>query len=141
MSQGQVIDIMTYNSYSFTVLQFLKRKNRFREDCSCFLDNANSHQALQYNNITVSKNDFLRYSITVLRNGIFLVASQEIICNSGRQQTKSLTKILDENALEYLASRKGFILDRLRLDILTIIFTRIFNYNLSVISVCSVDFF
>ena len=81
------------------------------------------------------------YSITVLRNGIFLVASQEIICNSGRQQTKSLTKILDENALEYLASRKGFILDRLRLDILTIIFTRIFNYNLSVISVCSVDFF
>ena len=70
------------------------------------------------------------YSITVLRNGIFLVASQEIICNSGRQQTKSLTKILDENALEYLASEKGFILDRLRLDILTIIFTRIFNYNL-----------
>ena len=56
-------------------------------------------------------------------------------------ETKSLTKILDENALEYLASRKGFILDRLRLDILTIIFTRIFNYNLSVISVCSVDFF
>ena len=62
------------------------------------------------------------YSITVLRNGFFLVASQEIICHSGRQQTKSLTKILDENALEYLASRKGFILDRLRLDILTIIF-------------------
>ena len=30
MSQGQVIDIMTYNSYSFTVLQFLKRKNSFR---------------------------------------------------------------------------------------------------------------
>ena len=79
--------------------------------------------------------------ITVLRNGIFLVASQEIICNSGRQQTKSLTKILDENALECLASGKGFILDRLRLDILTIIFTRIFNYNLSVFSVCSVDFF
>ena len=37
-------------------------------------------------------------------------------------ETKSLTKILDENALEYLASEKGFILDRLRLDILTIIF-------------------
>ena len=48
MSQGQVIDIMTYNSYSFTVLQFSERKNRFREDCSCFLDNANSHQALQF---------------------------------------------------------------------------------------------
>ena len=158
MSQGQVNDIKNntladvtvtghwHHDFQFlqlTVLQFSERKNRFREDCSCFLDNANSHQALQYNNITVSKNDFLRYSysITVLRNGIFLVASQEIICNSGRQQTKSLTKILDENALEYLASRKGFILDRLRLDILTIIFTRIFNYNLSVISVCSVDFF
>ena len=26
MSQGQVIDIMTYNSYSFTVLQFSKSK-------------------------------------------------------------------------------------------------------------------
>ena len=52
-------------------------------------------------------------SITVLRNGIFLVASQEIICNSGRQQTKSLTKILDENALEYLASRmsQGQVID------------------------------
>ena len=30
MSQGLAIDIMTFNSYSFTVLQFLKRKNRFR---------------------------------------------------------------------------------------------------------------
>ena len=53
MSQGQVIDIMTYNSYSFTVLQFLKRKNRFRilktrGRVSVFLDNANSHQALQF---------------------------------------------------------------------------------------------
>ena len=43
---------------------------------------------------------------------------QEIICNSGRQQTKSLTKISTENALEYLASGKGFILDRLRLEFL-----------------------
>ena len=132
-----------FQSLQLTVLQFLKRKNRFREDRDCFLDNANSHQALQYNNITVSKNDFC-VTVTVLQfweTVFFLVASQEIICNSGRQQTKSLTKILDENALEYLASRKGFILDRLRLDILTIIFTRIFNYNLSVISVCSVDFF
>ena len=141
MSQGQVIDIMTYNSYSLQYYSFRKGKIGFARTVPVFLDNANSHQTLQYNNITVSKNDFLRYSITVLRNGIFLVASQEIICNSGRQQTKSLTKILEENALEYLASRKGFILDRLRLDILTIIFTRIFNYNLSVISVCSVDFF
>ena len=117
MSQGQVIDIMTFNSYSLQHYSFRKGKIGFARTVPVFLDNANSHQALQYNNITVSKNDFLRYSITVLRNGIFLVASQEIICNSGRQQTKSLTKILDENALEYLASRKGFILDRLRLDI------------------------
>ena len=47
----------------------------------------------------------------------FLVASQEIICYSWRLQTKSLTKILDENTLEYLASGKGFILGRLRLEI------------------------
>ena len=53
------------------------------------------------------------YSITVLRNGIFLVASQEIICNSGRQQTKSLTNISTENALEYLAFGKGFVMDRI----------------------------
>ena len=43
---------------------------------------------------------------------------------------ESLTKILDQNALEYLASGKGFILDRLRLDILTRILNNIFNYNL-----------
>ena len=34
---------------------------------------------------------------------------QEIICNSGRQQTKSLTKISTENALEYLAFGKGLL--------------------------------
>ena len=140
MSQGQVIDIMTYNSYSLQYYSFRKGKIGFTRTVP--VSWITPIHTKRYN-ITVSKNDFLRYSysITVLRNGIFLVASQEIICNSGRQQTKSLTKILDENALEYLASRKGFILDRLRLDILTIIFTRIFNYNLSVISVCSVDFF
>ena len=33
--------------------------------------------------------------------------------HSGRQQIKSLTKILTENALEYLASGKGFYGDRL----------------------------
>ena len=38
---------------------------------------------------------------------------QEIICNSGRQQTKSLTKISTENALEYLAFGDEFIMDRL----------------------------
>ena len=37
----------------------------------------------------------------------------EIICNSGRQQTKSLTKISTENALEYLAFGKNFNGDRL----------------------------
>ena len=41
--------------------------------------------------------------------------------------TKSLTKISTENALEYLASGEGFIMDRLRLDILTKIFRRIYN--------------
>ena len=40
---------------------------------------------------------------------------------------KSLIKILDQNALEYLAFGKVFILDRLRLEILTKIFKRIFN--------------
>ena len=43
---------------------------------------------------------------------------QEIICNSGRQQTKSLTKISTENALEYLASGTNFYGDRLRLEFL-----------------------
>ena len=28
-------------------------------------------------------------------------------------KTKSLTRILDENALEYLASRKDFVMDRI----------------------------
>ena len=66
MSQGQVIDIMTFNSYSLQYYSFRKGKIGFgflkHEDCSCFLVNANfNSQALQYNNITVSKNDFLRY--------------------------------------------------------------------------------
>ena len=100
---------MTYNSYSLQYYSFRKGKIGFARTVPVFLDNANSHQALQYNNITVSKNDFC-VTVTVLqflRNGIFLVASQEVICNSGRRQTQSLTKILDANALEYLASRKG----------------------------------
>ena len=37
----------------------------------------------------------------------------EIICNSGRQQIKSLTKILDENAQQYVASGEDLIGDRL----------------------------
>ena len=40
---------------------------------------------------------------------------------------KIFKKILDENALEYLAFGKGFVMDRLRLDILTIILNKIFN--------------
>ena len=36
-------------------------------------------------------------------------------------------KISTENALEYLASGEGFIMDRLRLDILTKILKIIFN--------------
>ena len=62
VSQGQVIDILIigafFNSYSLQYYSFWKGKIGFgflkHEDCSCFLDNANSHQALQYNNITVS---------------------------------------------------------------------------------------
>ena len=46
-------------------------------------------------------------------NLVYEVASQEIICNSGRQQTKSLTNISTENALEYLAFGKNFNGDRL----------------------------
>ena len=65
MSQWQVIDIMTFNSYSLQYYSFRKGKIGFARTVPVFLDNANSHQALQYNNITVSKNDFLRYSLTV----------------------------------------------------------------------------
>ena len=42
-----------------------------------------------------------------------MLLTQEIICNSGRQQTKSLTNISTENALEYLAFGKNFNGDRL----------------------------
>ena len=58
MSHGQAIDIMTYNSYSLQYYSFRKGKIGFARTVPVFLDNANSHQALQYNNITVSKNDF-----------------------------------------------------------------------------------
>ena len=49
-----------------------------------------------------------------------IIGSSEFIRNlyGIYTETKSLTKILDENALEYLASGKGFILDRLRLEFL-----------------------
>ena len=65
MSQGLVIDIMTFNSYSLQYYSFRKGKIGFgflkHEDCSCFLVNANfNSQALQYNNITVSKNNFFK---------------------------------------------------------------------------------
>ena len=55
-----------------------------------------------------------------------------------RNQTeiKSLTKIFDQNALEYLAFGKDFIMDRLRLEILTKIFRIIFNENISPCSPC-----
>ena len=62
MSQGQVIDIMTFNSYSLQYYSFRNGKIGFARTVPVFLDNANSHQALQYNKITVSKNDFLRYN-------------------------------------------------------------------------------
>ena len=52
MSQGHVIDIMTYNSYSLQYYSFWKGKKGFgflkHEDWDCFLDNANfNSQALQ----------------------------------------------------------------------------------------------
>ena len=47
MSQWQVIDIMTYNSYSLQYYSFRKGKIGFTRTGFCFLDNANSHQALQ----------------------------------------------------------------------------------------------
>ena len=54
---------------------------------------------------------------------------QEIICNSGRQQIKFLTKISTDNALEYLASGKNFNEDRLTGS----------NFWSSEDGVCSVD--
>ena len=48
---------------------------------------------------------------------INMAYGQKSICHSGRLKTKSLTKILTENALEYIAFGKDFIMDRLRLEI------------------------
>ena len=48
MSQGQVIDIMTYNSYSLQYYSFWKGKIGFARTVPVFLDNANSHQTLQF---------------------------------------------------------------------------------------------
>ena len=47
-----------------TVLQFLERKNRFREDCSCFLDNANVNRKRYSWQLTVSENEFFALQIT-----------------------------------------------------------------------------
>ena len=65
MSQWQIIDIMTYNSYSLQYYSFRKGKIGFgflkHEDRDCFLDNANSHQALQFDSWQFPKTNFLRY--------------------------------------------------------------------------------
>ena len=81
MSQWQVIDIMTFNSYGLQYYSFRKGKIGFARTVPVFLDNANSHQALQYNNITVSKNDFLRYSwqLTVSENEFFALQALQVI--------------------------------------------------------------
>ena len=55
MSQWLAIDIMTYNSYSLQYYSFRKGKIGFARTVPVFLDNANSHQALQ---LTVSENEF-----------------------------------------------------------------------------------
>ena len=46
------------------------------------------------------------------------------------QETIIFKENPDQNALEFLASGKGFYGDRLRLEILNKIFIRIFNQNL-----------
>ena len=61
MSQWLVIDIMTYNSYSLQYYSFRKGKIGFARTGSCFLDNANSHQALQFDSWQFPKMNFLRY--------------------------------------------------------------------------------
>ncbi|OYP51962.1 hypothetical protein CIK97_01880 [Prevotella sp. P3-120] len=48
MSQGLAIDIMTYNSYSLQYYSFRKGKIGFARTGFCFLDHANSHQTLQF---------------------------------------------------------------------------------------------
>ena len=48
MSQGQAIDIMTFNSYGLQYYSFRKGKIGFARTVPVFLDNANSHQALQF---------------------------------------------------------------------------------------------
>ena len=47
MSRDQVIDIMTFNSNSLQYYSFWKGKIGFARTVPVFLDNANSHQALQ----------------------------------------------------------------------------------------------
>ena len=42
-----------------------------------------------------------------------MLLTQEIIYHSKWIKTKSLTKIIDQNALEYLAFGENFIMDRL----------------------------
>ena len=61
MSQWQVIDIMTFNSYSLQFYSFWKGKIGFARTVPVFLDNANSHQALQFDRWQFPKTIFLRY--------------------------------------------------------------------------------
>ena len=58
------------------------------------------------------------------------VASQEIMWIYGLSPNIIFNKNPNQNALEYLAFGKDFIMDRLRLEILTKILKIIFNYNL-----------
>ena len=62
-----------------------------------------------------------------MKYGLWPEINHHRILDGVYAETKSLIKILDQNALAFLASGKGFILDRLRLEILTKIFKRIFN--------------
>ena len=68
MSQGRVIDIMTYNSYSLQYYSLGKGKIGFgflkHEDWDCFLDNAISTPKRYSWQLTVFENDFFALQIT-----------------------------------------------------------------------------
>ena len=113
-AMGQVIDIMTFISYRLQYYSFWKGKIVFWEDCSCFLGNANSHQALYW--LLLKTDVFLGcasarnlWRKSLMKYGLW----PEIIYHSGWLQIKSLTKILTENALDFLALGEDFIMDRI----------------------------
>ena len=96
MSQGLVIDIMTYNFYSLQYYSFGKEKT-MRLD----LTNHTSTKTGPKNIKTNIKDD-----MGMTRGQVFVTPRE------------SLTKIPYQNALEFLASWEDLIGDRLRLEFL-----------------------